>query len=72
MINAEEKLRTFQTENNIVTKGPLSVVIQFTRMVKGKATDGLRSSAALLFVYRSLGGTYGSLPSSRRQNLSRM
>ena len=36
MINAEEKLRTFQTENNIVTKGPLSVVIQFTRMVKGK------------------------------------
>lgn len=36
MINAEEKLRAFQTENNIVTKGPLSVVIQFTRMVKGK------------------------------------
>lgn len=36
MINAEGKLRPFQTENNIVTKGPLSVVIQFTRMVKGK------------------------------------
>lgn len=36
MINAEEKLRDFQSENNIVTKGPLSVVVQFTRMVKGK------------------------------------
>jgi len=36
MINAEAKLRAFQSENNIVTKGPLSVVVQFTRMVKGK------------------------------------
>lgn len=36
MINAEERLRVFQAENNIMTKGPLSVVIQFTRMVKGK------------------------------------
>ncbi len=37
MVNAEERLRTFQIENNIVTKGPLSLVIQFTRMVSGKA-----------------------------------
>lgn len=37
MINAEERLRAFQTENNIVTKGPLSLVVQFTRMVSGKS-----------------------------------
>lgn len=36
MVNAEEKLRLFQSENNIVTKGPLSVVVQFTRMVRAK------------------------------------
>lgn len=36
MISAEERLRLFQEENNIHTKGPLSVVIQFTRMVQGK------------------------------------
>lgn len=36
MINAEEKLRLFQLENNIVTKGSLSVVVQFTRMVREK------------------------------------
>ena len=36
MVNAEERLRVFQTENNIVTKGPLSVVVQFTRMVREK------------------------------------
>lgn len=36
MVNAEEKLRLFQSENNIVTKGPLSVVVQFTRMVREK------------------------------------
>lgn len=36
MINAEEKLRVFQEENNIFTKGPLSVVIQFTRMIRRK------------------------------------
>ncbi len=36
MVNAEEKLRLFQAENNIVTKGPLSVVVQFTRMVREK------------------------------------
>ncbi len=36
MNNPEEKLKAFQTENNIVTKGPLSLVIQFTRMVSQK------------------------------------
>lgn len=36
MSNPEERLRRFQTENNIVTKGPLSLVIQFTRMVSNK------------------------------------
>lgn len=36
MVNAEEKLRLFQSENNIVTKGPLSVVVQITRMVREK------------------------------------
>lgn len=36
MVNAEEKLRLFQVENNIFTKGPLSVVVQFTRMVREK------------------------------------
>lgn len=36
MDNAEERLRLFQSENNIVTKGPLSVVVQFTRMVREK------------------------------------
>lgn len=36
MVNAEEKLRLFQTKNNIFTKGPLSVVVQFTRMVREK------------------------------------
>lgn len=33
MINAQEKLKTFQDENGINTKGPLSLVVQFTRMV---------------------------------------
>lgn len=36
MITPENRLKSFQTENNIVTKGPLSVVIQFTRMVRNK------------------------------------
>lgn len=36
MVNAEEKLRLFQLENNIVTKGTLSFVVQFTRMVREK------------------------------------
>lgn len=36
MINAEERLKKFQKENHIVTKGPLSLVIQFTRMIRGK------------------------------------
>ena len=37
MKSAEERLAVFQTENNIVTKGPLSVVIQFTRLVRDKS-----------------------------------
>ena len=36
MISPEDRLSAFQTENNIFTKGPLSLVIQFTRMVKNK------------------------------------
>lgn len=34
MISPESRLREFQDENNIYTKGPLSLVVQFTRMVK--------------------------------------
>ena len=34
MTNPETRLRAFQAENNIFTKGPLSLVIQFTRMVR--------------------------------------
>lgn len=34
MTNPEVRLRTFQAENNIYTKGPLSLVIQFTRLVR--------------------------------------
>ena len=37
MKSAEERLAAFQAENNIVTKGPLSVVIQFTRLVRDKS-----------------------------------
>lgn len=37
MIDASERLRAFQTENNIETKGSLSLVIQFTRMAKGQS-----------------------------------
>lgn len=36
MIDFENKLIAFQTENNIFSKGKLSVVIQFTRLVQGK------------------------------------
>lgn len=36
MIKPEDRLRAFQIENNILTKGPLSLVVQFTRMVGGK------------------------------------
>lgn len=43
MVNAEEKLRLFQTKNNIFTKGPLSVVVQFTRMVREKEWPTLHS-----------------------------
>ena len=36
MKSAEDRLREFQTQNNIATKGPLSLVIQFTRLVRDK------------------------------------
>ena len=36
MINANERLAAFQSEHNIVTKGPLSLVVQFTRLVRDK------------------------------------
>lgn len=36
MISAYERLKEFQDENNIYTKGPLSLVVQFTRMVSNK------------------------------------
>ena len=36
MISPEERLKTFQAKNHITTKGPLSLVVQFTRMVKDK------------------------------------
>ena len=34
MTNPEIRLRAFQAENNIFTKGPLSLVVQFTRLVR--------------------------------------
>ena len=34
MTNPKTRLRAFQAENNIFTKGPLSLVIQFTRLVR--------------------------------------
>ena len=37
MISPEERLKAFQTENKIFTKGPLSLVVQFTRLVRDKA-----------------------------------
>lgn len=36
MTDFETKLKAFQIENNIFSKGKLSVVIQFTRLVQGK------------------------------------
>ena len=36
MISTEERLKRFQDENNIYTKGPLSLVVQFTRLVQDK------------------------------------
>ena len=36
MIDSLERLKAFQAKNNITTKGPLSLVVQFTRMVKDK------------------------------------
>ena len=37
MSSPEERLKAFQAENHITTKGPLSLVVQFTRMVRDKA-----------------------------------
>ena len=37
MRDSFERLKIFQAENNIYTKGPLSLVIQFTRFVQGKS-----------------------------------
>lgn len=34
MIKLEERLKEFQCINNILSKGPLSLVMQFTRMVR--------------------------------------
>ena len=36
MTDFEQKLKSFQKENNVFTKGPLSVVIQLTHAVKNK------------------------------------
>ena len=36
MLSAHEKLKIFQKENNIFTKGALSLVVQFTRIVQNK------------------------------------
>ncbi len=36
MIRTEERLKAFQEENNIYTKGPLSLVVQFTRLVQNR------------------------------------
>lgn len=36
MTNAENRLKAFQAVNNIYTKGPLSLVVQFTRLVRNK------------------------------------
>lgn len=36
-MSPEDRLRAFQSENNITTKGPLSLVVQFTCMVRDKA-----------------------------------
>lgn len=36
MIKLEERLKEFQCINNILSKGPLSLVMQFTRMVRDK------------------------------------
>lgn len=36
MISPKERLKAFQMQNNITTKGPLSLVVQLTRMVRNK------------------------------------
>ena len=37
MISLEERLKAFQIENKVVTKGPLSVVIQLTRLFRDRS-----------------------------------
>lgn len=37
MISSDNRLKAFQADNNIFTKGPLSLVIQFTRLVCDKS-----------------------------------
>ena len=48
MISPEERLKAFQIENSITTKGPLSWVVQFTRLVQDKEfplnPDGFQTS----------------------------
>ena len=36
MISSKERMKAFQSENHITTKGPLSLVVQFTRMAREK------------------------------------
>ena len=36
MLSTGERLKAFQKGNNIYTKGPLSIVVQFTRLVQDK------------------------------------
>ena len=37
MLDYKARLHQFQEDNNIYTKGPLSLVIQFTRLIRGKS-----------------------------------
>ena len=37
MNNAVKRLKTFQLEHHAMTKGPLSLLIQLTRMVRAKS-----------------------------------
>ncbi len=37
MISAQERIKVFQKQNGIYTKGPLYLVVQFTRLVAGRS-----------------------------------
>ena len=37
MVSPEQRLKAFQTENHVFTKGPLSFVVQFTRLAENRA-----------------------------------